>query len=263
MTDPEGVAAGPPVAPPMLSKPHAGALVLWLVTLTAFVAWFDYAALSAVFHPATDSAGHLLFAVPGYTNTVYPFTYAGVALSLLGVGFFVGRRESRPGRRILGTVVAVLVANLASVGMINVYEQVFVALMYLTPNLRTFGVAGLRLYWGSAGAIAGTVGGLLVVLAILPRSRRENVPGVGLCLGVTAVAFAAWFATGYADPAQGSPFDYLWNAISRVASQLSLVAAVSSRDFVRVAVGRVRSVGRRPFPQRLTEAPHEGPGDGA
>lgn len=261
MTGGEEVAAGSDPSASAGARP--GYLLLWLLMLTAFVAWFDYAALTAAFHPATDSAGHLLFDVPGYSNTVYPFTYVGVALSLLGVGVFVGRRENRSGRRLFAVVVAALVANLASIGMINAYEQVFVVLMYLTPSLQTFGVSGLRLYWGSAGAIAGTVGGLVLVLAVLPWSRRENAPGVGLCLGVTALAFAAWFATGFSDPAHGGPLDYVWNATSRIGAQLTLVAAVSSRDFVRVVAGGVRPVGRRSVPRRTVEVPREETGDGA
>ena len=36
---------------------------LWLVTVTAFLIWFDYAAATAFLHPASDPMGR--YAVPG------------------------------------------------------------------------------------------------------------------------------------------------------------------------------------------------------
>ena len=222
------------------------ALAVVLVILTAYVSWFDYAALTAVFHPGRDAAGNLQFRVPGYTNTVYPFTYAAVATSFLGVSWFVFSQERGRLPRVPALLLAVLVANLASIGMIDVYEQLFVTLMFYSPGLHTYGVYGFQLYWGSAGAAAGTAGGLLIALTVVPWARRENWPGVLLCLGLGAVAFGVWFASGFATPSSGGELAYGLNAVSRVAFQLAVVAAVSSKDWLWMLAHSVRALARRP-----------------
>jgi len=209
------------------------ALGVLLLALTAYVAWFDYAAVTAIFHPGSDASGNLLFQVPGFSNTVYPFTYAAVAASILGVGWFVFRAERAPLGRPAAVLLAVLIANLASIGMINLYEQWFVVGLYATPRLHTSGVYAIRLYWDNAGAVANTLGGLLIVLSILPWARGRNWPGVLTLVGLTAVAFLAWVWTGFWEPMNGNAFDYAMNALSRIALQLTLVAAVSREDWVR------------------------------
>jgi len=220
------------------------AVAIGLVIATSFVAWFDYAALTAIFHPTQDAAGNLRFQVPGYSNTVYPFTYAAVLVSFLGVAYGVYLRERRRSSRGLACVLALLVANLASIGMVNSYEQVFVALMFFSPALHGYGAFGLRLYWGSAGAVASTVGGLLITLVILPWTHRRNGPGVALCLGVAAAAFAVWFASGFAEPSSGGALAYAMNATSRVATQLALVAAVARSDWMGVVAESMRRLFR-------------------
>jgi hypothetical protein len=237
-----------------------GGVLLLLVLLTAYVWWFDYAAVSALFHPGTDAVGNLLFRVPGYSNTVYPFTYAAVAASFVGVALFVYRQERPLGSRLYAMVLAGLVANLASVGMIDAYEQVFVTLMLYSARLHPYGVAGFQLYWGSVGAAAGTAAGLLLVLVVVPWSRRENAPGVILCLVVAGAAFAAWFFAGFAEPMNGGDLSYAMNATSRIASQLALVAAVSRRDWWTGLVASLRSI-RRPRSSLVPSVPVDpGPG---
>ena len=250
----------PPFSPPAQDDPVRRrqltiAVVLFLLVITAYVSWFDYAAVTAVFYPTHDSAGNLRFQVPGYANTVYPFTYAGVAASFFGVLYFVFSQERRRTSRPLALLLAVLVANLASIGMVDCYEQVFVSLMFLSPNLHTYGVTGLHLYWGSAGSAASTAGGLLIVLAVVPWSRRGQWPGVLLCLAIVAVAFAVWFFTGFTEPAGGSGLSYAMNAVSRVAAQLALVAGVARTDWYRALVSALRSVLGRSGPLgRASEA---------
>ncbi len=203
---------------------------LWLVTVTAFLIWFDYAAATAFLHPAGDPMGRTLFQVPGYSNTVYPFTYAGVAASVLGVSICV-YREERPGLpRIAAAVLAFLVGNLASIGMIDTFEQIFVGLRYYTGFGHGDSVYWLGQYWGSYQSAGVTLGGMLPVLAVLPWSRRRNWTGVALCLGVYGLAMAVWFLHGYSDPQNGDAIDYGMNALARIASQLALVAAVLPKD---------------------------------
>jgi hypothetical protein len=212
-------------------------LALWLATVTAFIGWFDYAALVAVFHPSSDAAGNLLFAVVGYSNTVYPFTYVGVGLSCLGCAWFIYRQERRDRRRAHAALIGVAVANIASVGMVDVYEQVWVFLNYLSPHGHGgWTAAAIRFYWGTAGGVAGTFAGLLIVLTVLPWASKQNWPGVAFLVSLFGVLSLVWLLDGYLSPPQGDSLDYWLNALTRVSSQLVLVAAVAPRDFLRFLV---------------------------
>ncbi|MCI4351689.1 MAG: hypothetical protein L3K15_09300 [Thermoplasmata archaeon] len=214
--------------------------VLGLAVLSTSLGWFDYAAFSALFHPSTDAVGHTQFLVPGYSNTVYPFTYFGAAVAVAGVAGFIYTRERPPLGRLRAGLLGLVVGNLAAIGMIDCYEQVYLGLGYLTPTGRSISAAWFAFEWGTAGGLTATLAGLLVVLAILPWSRRQNWPTVMLCLGGYATAMGIWFLHGYAGPSSGDPLDYGMNALSRIASMLALVAAVSSKDAVAVMYHAIR-----------------------
>ena len=234
-------------------------LALWLGTLTAFVSWFDYAAITAIFHPASDAAGNLRFAVVGYSNTVYPSTYVGVGLSGLGCAYFLYQFE-RPDRgRLLAALIGIGVANIASAGMVNFYEQVFVSLNYLSPHGGAAWSYWIQFYWGSAGAVAGTVTGMVIVLTVLPWASWRNWPSVVALGSLFAAGSIVWFLNGYSPPPAGDALDYWMNAVTRVSSQMMLVAAVAPGDPIRMLVQRFRAV----QPSRvsdLAEIPQVGDG---
>ena len=213
------------------------ALVVWLATATAFVLWFDYAALSALLHPGSGSLGHFAFAVPGYSNTVLPFTYIAVGLSIAGVTWYIFQQERSDFGFWPAFVLGLVVANVASVGMINCYEQVYIGLGCYQPALNQNCVYWMGQYWGTAGGLASTLTGVLIVLTIAPWARRRNWKGIGLMLALTGIFFAGWYAAGYGSPPNGSVVDYWMNAGSRIASQLALVAAVSTRDWFNAISG--------------------------
>lgn len=208
--------------------------VVLLVAATAYVLWFDWAALAAILHPTTDRAGRVEFAVPGYSNTVYPFTYVAAAASLLGVAYYVVRREVRALRPIYALFLGLLVGNLAAVGMIDAYEQPYVVL-----SGQSYWV---QQYWGSPGGIAYTLGGILIVFVVLPWVRRANLPGVVLMAGIFAVSMGVWVAVGIPATGTDTSLGYAMNALSRVASQLALVAAVAAEDWVLMLRRGVRRV---------------------
>ncbi|MGA9839844.1 MAG: hypothetical protein WBE40_03255 [Thermoplasmata archaeon] len=228
------------------SHPHAGVrgstwqkiprfvLLVGLVTLTAYLSWFDDAPVVAIFDPTTEAVRNLRFAVVGYSNTVYPFTYVGVALSVVGCSHLIYRAE-RPARwRAVAARIGLGVANIESVGMINVHEQGFVAVNYLSPHSRPDRTPMIPTYWGSAGAVAGTV----TVLTILSWSQVRNRPSVVLLAGVFALGSLVWFASGYWPPPSGKAVGYWMNEWTRAASQLILVAALAPSDSVRFLVDR-------------------------
>ena len=204
------------------------AIWLWLALATSFGFWFDYAAATALFNPERDSAGHLIFKVAGYSNTVYPFTYVAVALSFVGVCYFCFIRERKHRSTIASLVIGALVANAASIGMINVYEQFFVSAWFLVPADVGNAIYWSQYYWGSAGAVSATVSGLLLVLTVMPWSNKRNLRYVMPLAAIYAMAMLAWIAAGYGAPRTGNTLDYLMNAISRISSQLMLVAAVAT-----------------------------------
>jgi hypothetical protein len=219
------------------------AVGLWLLTCTVFVIWFDVAAATAVLHPGSDAVGQTVFQVPPNSNTVFPFTYIGAAASVLGVAICVFRRERAGMPKVAAALIAALVGNLASIGMINCFEQVFLGLRSLTAWNHTAAVYWLTLdWWNNATGAGVTAGGMLVVLAVLPWSRRQNWPGLLTCLGVYGVCMAIWFAHGFGDPQSGDTLDYWMNAAARVASQLAVVAAVLPRDPIAALHNKIRAV---------------------
>jgi hypothetical protein len=220
-------------------------VAVWLATCTAFLLWFDYAALSAIVHPTVDSAGNLRFQVPGYTNTVYPFTYVGVATSVVGVAAFVFRQERTAIGRGAAAALGLVVGNLASIGMLDVYEQVFIGLGYFTAHGRADSIFWLNAYWGTPGDAGFTLGGLLVVATVLPWSRRSNLPGVTMLAALSAGFLALWFVHGFWGPPNGDAFDYWMNGLSRGSTQLILVAAVADRDVFGSIVSGLGNLRRR------------------
>jgi hypothetical protein len=229
------------------------AVGLWLVTCTAFLIWFDVAAATAILHPGSDPLGHTVFQVPPNSNTVYPFTYVGAAASVVGVAVCVFRRERASMPAIAAVLLGLLVGNLASIGMINCFEQVFLGLRYLTPWNHAAAEYWLVLdWWNSATGAGVTAGGMLAVLAVLPWSRRQNLPGVVACLAVYTASMMIWFFHGYAGPQSGDALDFWMNAVARVASQLALVAAVLPKDAIATLLVAIRPVRTKPRLQSRT-----------
>jgi hypothetical protein len=212
-------------------------ILLFLAVLTIPIVWFDYAAIAAVFHPAPDLAGNLNFQVPGYSNSVYPFTYVGAAASVIGVAYFVYRTEARPPDRTrakaVGVALGLLVGNLASVGMINCYEQVFLLARYFTPQGHAASVYWFGLYFDEIRNGSFTLFGMAIVLTVLPWCRRSNWPGVATFSGLYLAGMLLWLHAGVGGPLSGNALDYGMNAFTRITSQLILVAAVAPQDLIR------------------------------
>src|SRR3972149_5233200 len=98
----------------------------WLFVSVPALIWFDQTTAVALFHVGRDEAGNLIFInVSGQQRTgIYPFTLLAALLSMIGVGYFVYIKE----RKLWEIPVAALVARASTLGMINMYEQVYVGL---------------------------------------------------------------------------------------------------------------------------------------
>ncbi len=207
------------------------ATAVWLASASAFLVWFDIWAATAILHPTRDGSGNVIFQVQGVSNTVYPFTYVAVAASVLGIALCIYWYERASLGRWTAALLGLVVGNLASIGMIDVYEQGFVTILAYTPGWQGAGRYWLHQYWlASATGFAGTLGGVLVVFSVLPWSRRANWKTVTLLGAVYLVSVAIWYHLGYQSPNAGNPTVYAMNAISRGATQLMLVAAVLPVD---------------------------------
>ncbi len=177
--------------------------------------------LSGVFRTASDPSGHLIFYSAGAGKPFYPFTLAATALSFVGVTYYVYKAErgawwSLP--------LALLVALVSTVGMVNLYEQVFINFADL--------VWGASIWWQFYGNSIGTFVGMLVgvswVFAALPWWRSENR---GLRRNVFFEAYLltmlVWLMLGMPSVELGTVQAYVLNALSRFLSQATLIVLVA------------------------------------
>ena len=224
----------------------------WLLSCAIFAYWFLWVAVSGLFGQRTDSGGNLVLYATGPNHTVYPFTYLAAGLSFVLLMFFIYRRE-RP--KWDAIIIAPLAAYLSSVGMINVYEQVFLAGTFHA----TGGTYGYGVDWGSVNGALFSIFGISWLLASAPWWDRKNAQLAGALIGVFVVSILAWVAIGFPVVETGSPSVYFLNTVSRVTSQLIPVALVlpsGARSSLNSVVNRLRTLFRRYPAARAAEA-HE------
>jgi hypothetical protein len=201
----------------LLDRPF---LWLWLVTSALLGYWFAWVAVTALVHPMSDSGGNLVYLSTAAGHTVYPFTYIAAIAGFVGVTFAVYFAE-RPSRAAL--VLAPLVGYVSAIGMINVYEQVFlVGLESTTHSSFWWGVD-----WGTPGAAIFSFLGLTWVLAGLPWWRRANLPLAAPWIALWLGSMALWMGLGFPSVQSGLAWVYALNTVSRVASEMILVALVT------------------------------------
>jgi hypothetical protein len=195
-------------------------LWLWLITSALLGYWFAWVAVTAIAYPGADSGGNLVYYSTAAGHTVYPFTSVAAALGVLGVGLGVYLAE-RPSR--LATPLALLVGYVGAIGMINLYEQVFLVGLETSTRSSYWWIVD----WGNPGAAVFSVVGVTWVLASLPWWRRANLglaaPWIALWLG----AMVVWMAFGFPPVESGLGWVYALNALSRIASEMIPVALVA------------------------------------
>ena len=200
---------------PSIVTPRAERLgfLAYLVTSALFAYWFAWVAISALLHPRLDSGGHLVLYSAQAGHTAYPFTYAAAAVAMIGIAVAIYFAE-KPRRDAI--VIALLASYLTCVGMINLYEQVFLACTAAATH---------STYWwtvdfGSVDATIFTVIGIAWLGASAPWWRRENAKLAAILAGLFGAAMLAWLAIGFPIVEQGNPLVYLLNTVSRFASEL-------------------------------------------
>jgi hypothetical protein len=199
--------------------------LVWLATSALLTWWFVAVVVDGLYHVGSDVGGNLLFYSTAQQHPFYPFTLVAAFLSFLGVTYFVVRAE---GIRWWSVPLALVVAEVATVGMINVYEQFFIVPMQVADHDSYW----LNQYWGGLGHAAATILGMSWVAAALPWWRRENARLASGVFGAYLAAMAVWIAIGFPPVESGSWIAYLMNTVSRFLSQATLVVLVADRQWI-------------------------------
>jgi hypothetical protein len=192
------------------------------VTSLYFVWWLDWVAISGLFSSTTDQGGNFVLLsskIAGNpSKTVYPFTYIAVAFSFIAVAYIVYKAERRSGLKNLAWVIpiALLVANASSMGMVYIYEQVFISLYNVTYHSTYWW--GIYWSWTQGGAPL-TILDMSWVLATIPWWRRENLRMVLVATAIFLISMLVWFEMGFQIVESGNVYAYALNTISRISSQ--------------------------------------------
>jgi hypothetical protein len=222
---------------------------VWLGSSALLGYWYAWVAITAVLHPASDPGGNLVYLSNAAGHTVYPFTYVAAALGFVGVTLFV-YFEERPARS--AALLAVLVGYVSAIGMIGLYEQVFLVGLESSTHSTSWWVAD----WGTPGAATWSLIGLTWVIAGLPWWRRANLVLTLPLVAVWIGSIAVWMALGFPSVQSGLGWGYALNTPSRIASELTVVALVTP-DSIRI---RILAIARRwRFPRRIPAPPIPSP----
>ncbi|MCI4356059.1 MAG: hypothetical protein L3K18_02790 [Thermoplasmata archaeon] len=215
--------------------------LVWVVTSALLTYWFVEVILNGLLHVGSDVGGNLVFQSTPQQVPFYPFTLAAALLSFVGVTYFVLRAE---GVRWWSVLLALVVAEVSTVGMINLYEQLFIVPMQLASHNWYW----INYYWGGLGFAAATILGISWVLAGLPWWRRENARWAGGVFGAYLATMLVWLAIGFPSVESGSWAAYLLNTVSRLLSQATLVVLVADPRWVARLRAHIRRLSRPRVP---------------
>ena len=156
-------------------------------------------------------------------RVIYPFTYIGAGLSFFIPFYLIFRAERKTGKMnfLSSLMLGGLVADISSVGMLNIFEQVFVTFNQLAHHFDFWFVA----YWGTPEAALSTIIGLSFVFESMPWWRKLNLKLVFTCLALFVGGMIAWYLIGFPSETSGI-LVYGINAITRISSQVVLVFLV-------------------------------------
>jgi hypothetical protein len=207
-------------------------LWVWLGTAALLGYWFAWVAVSALFHVSADAGGNVVLLGSNADHAVYPFTYVAVGIAFIGLSYFVFDQER--GRRdapFLGP----LVAYVGCVGMINLYEQIFLIGLYSSSRSTYWLVQD----WGTPPSAFFSAIGIFWVFASAPWWHRRNLSLAVPLLLAYAVSMGLWMAGGFPPVESGLGRVYALNTISRVTSELVPVALatpprITSRIYSRL-----------------------------
>lgn len=193
----------------------------WLFASVVALSWFDGTLVTALLRFGTDPSGALVFETVnpnGDIIHIYPFTLAAASFSLIGVTYYVFKTE----RTWWAIPVGLLVARAATLGMINLYEQIFIGLGQIVWKVDVWS----KYYGGDLFNVMWTMLSVLWNITTLPWWRRRNAKPAAICFGLFLAVMVVWFLIGYPPVESGNYAAYALNATSRLLSQTTQVILV-------------------------------------
>ncbi len=194
--------------------------LLWLVSSALLSWWFVWVVVTGIFGFQSDPSGHFIFASTGAGKTFYPFTLGVTALSFFGVTYYVYRAERG---RWWSLPLSALVGLVSTIGMVNLYEQVFINFADLAWRANWW-----WFYYGrSIDSFVWTLVGVSWVFAALPwwlKSNRRTAEHFFLTYLATMLV---WLLFGMPGVETRSILAYVLNTLSRFFSQATLIVLVA------------------------------------
>lgn len=199
---------------------------LWLMYVlslvsSALLAWrFVWVVVTGVFNVAADQSGHAIFFSTSQSKPFYPFTLAATALSFVGVSYYVYRAECG---RWWSLPLALLVGLVSTVGMVNLYEQVFINFADSVWKTNYW----WYYYGNSLGAFLTMLVGVSWVFGAVSWWRSENKRPAVRFFAVYLLSMLVWLVLGMPGVESGSIVSYSLNTISRFFSQATLIVLIA------------------------------------
>jgi hypothetical protein len=193
----------------------------WLFASVVALSWFDKTIVTALLHFGTHPTRTLVFETVnpnGEIQRIYPFTLVSALVSLIGVTYYIFRRE----KKWWAIPIGLLAARAVTLGMINLYEQIFIGLGQIVWKVDIWS----RYYGGDPSNLMWTILAILWNITTLPWWQRKNAKPAAICFGLFLVVMLIWLLTGYHPVESGNYAAYVLNATSRLLSQTTQVILV-------------------------------------
>ena len=193
----------------------------WLFASVVALSWFDKTLVAALLRFGTDPSGTFVFETVnpnGDLIHIYPFTLAAASFSLVGVTYYIFKTE----RKWWAIPVGLLAARAVTLGMINLYEQIFIGLGQIVWKVDLWS----KYYGGDPFNVMWTILSILWNITTLPWWQRRNAKPAAICFGLFLAVVVIWLLIGYPPVESGNHAAYVLNATSRLLSQTTQVILV-------------------------------------
>ncbi|MDJ0269237.1 MAG: hypothetical protein NXY59_01555 [Aigarchaeota archaeon] len=179
-------------------------LFLLFLSIPMFI-WYDKQALTALQNMAIDKSGNAVFL--SENQVIYPFTYAGALLTILGITSLMARRY---GFSISNLIVSLLLGRAVAGALIVVYEQIFTLLGSIVWKENVW-----LLYYGDIETLLWNAAKVGFLITLLPHINPNMKYYTTLILATYFILMISWMALGMRPPHQDA-LNYALNATTRL-----------------------------------------------